>query len=298
VRRRGLRAWSQLREDHGEITLPGLLMASVLSLVVMTAVLDTFAGAETHSVEITTRNENQQVARAASDRIAAALRNLASPTVEQPQAIDVAGPFDLVFQDVDPAGPNAGQNVSNVRRQRWCVTGAGAMYLQRQTWTTATTPAPPSTAACPGAGWGTTQVIVTGLTNSLGGAPRAVFTYDSSTLTDISAVHVDMYIDGDATKGPTEVRLSTGAFLRNQNRRPTAAFTATTTPQGIVLNASASADPEGQPLSYTWMDGATSVGTGVTTTYHVTAGTVHSLTVVVQDPAGLTSTSATQTVTG
>jgi hypothetical protein len=292
------RAWARLREDRGEITLPGLLLASVLSLAVMTAVLDTFAGAQSHSVEVTTRNDNQQLVRAVSDRIAAALRNLASPTAEQPQAIDVAGPFDLVFQDVDPAGPNAGQNVTNVRRQRWCVTTDGALYLQRQTWTTATTPAAPSTSACPGTGWSSSQVLVTGLTNRRGLTPRAVFTYDAQALTDISAVHVDMFLDGEVTKGPSEVRLATGAFLRNQNRRPVASFTATPTAQGIVLNASASMDPEGQPLAYTWMDGTTAVATGVTATYPVTAGTVHSLSVVVQDPAGLTSTSPTQTVTG
>ncbi len=289
---------TRLHGDRGEITLPGLLLASVLSLMVLTAVLTTFADAERRSVEITSRNDNQQLVRVVSDRIAAAMRNLASPTDEQPQAIDLAGPFDLVFQDVDPAGPNAGQNVTNVRRQRFCVTTAGALYLQRQTWTTATTPAAPSTAACPGTGWGSTQVLVTGLTNRSGASPRAVFTYDAATLTDISAVHIEMYLDQDVTKGPFEVRLATGAFLRNQNRRPEASFTATPTAQGIVLNASASADPEGRPLSYTWKDGATAVATGVTTTYKVTVGTVHSLSVVVTDPGGLTATSDVQTVTG
>jgi hypothetical protein len=87
-------------------------------------------------------------------------------------------------------------------------------------------------------------------------------------------------------------------FLRNQNRRPTAAFTAAPTAQGIVLNGSASVDPEGQPLTYTWLDGATVVATGVTATYKVTAGTTHTLSLQVQDPAGLIGTSATQTITG
>ncbi len=292
------RARARLREERGEITLPGLLVATVLSLLVMGAVLDTFAGAQSHSVEVTARNDNQQAVRAISDRIAAGLRNLASPTPEQPQAIDVAGPFDLVFQDVDPAGPNLGQNVTNVRRQRWCVTTDGTLYLQRQLWTTATTPAVPSTAACPGTGWTSSEALVSGLTNRRGASPRAAFTYDAATLTDISAVHVDLYVDGDVSHGPSEVRLATGAFLRNQNRRPIAAFTATPTAQGIVLNASASTDPEGQTLTYTWKDGTTVVATGVTATYRVTAGTVHQLSVVVQDPAGLTTTAATQAVTG
>jgi len=289
---------SWLRGDRGEITLPGLLMASVLSLIVLTAVLDTFAGAQTQSTELTARNGNQQTVRAASDQIATSLRNLASPTPDQPQAIDVAGPFDLVFQNVDPAGPNAGQNVTNVRRERLCLTTGGVLYGQQQTWTTAAIPAPPSTTACPGTGWGTTTVLAEHLTNRVGSAPRPLFTFDSATLTDIAAVHLDMYVDEDLNRAPGEVRLATGVFLRNQNRRPTASFTAATTAQGIVLNASTSQDPEGQPMTYTWRDGSTIVDTGITTTYAVTPGTSHAISLQVQDPAGLVGTSATQTVIG
>jgi len=289
---------SWVRGDRGEITLPGLLMASVLSLIVLSAVLDTFAGAQTQSTELTARNANQQTVRSASDQIAANLRNLASPTPDQPQAIDVGGPFDLVFQNVDPVGPNAGQNVTNVRRERLCLTTGGVLYSQQQTWTTATVPAPPSTTACPGTGWGSTTVLAEHLSNRIGSLSRALFTYDSATLTDIAAVHLDMYVDEDVTRAPGEVRLATGVFLRNQNRRPTASFTAATTAQGIVLNASASQDPEGQPMTYTWRDGTTIVATGVTTTYAVTPGTSHAISLQVQDPAGLVGTSATQTVIG
>ncbi|MCW3013249.1 MAG: hypothetical protein JWO02_341 [Solirubrobacterales bacterium] len=288
----------RLRGERGEITLPGLLVASVLSLIVLSAVLDTFAGAQTQSTQLTARNDNQQTVRAASDQIAGRLRNLASPTTDQPQAIDVAGAYDLVFQNVDPAGPNAGQNVTNVRRDRWCLSTGGVLYAQRQTWTTAAIPAAPSTAACPGTGWASTAVVAAHLTNRQGGLSRALFTYDSATLTDIAAVHVDMYVDEDPTREPAEVRLATGVFLRNQNRRPTAAFTAAPTAQGIVLNASASVDPEGQPLTYTWLDGATVVASGVTATYKVTTGTAHALSLQVQDPAGLIGTSTTQTITG
>lgn len=288
----------RLRGDRGEITLPGLLTASVLSLVVLAAVLDTFAGAQSQTTAMTARNENQQTARAASDELAAALRNLASPTPDQPQAIDRADAFDLVFQDVDPAGPNLGQNLTNVRRERWCLGTTGVLYAQRQTWTSATVPAAPATTGCPGSGWPRTNVVAEHLTNRVGATARPLFTYDAAALTDIAAVHVDLLVDEDLTKEPPEVRLATGIFLRNQNRRPTAVFTASPTAQGIVLNASASADPEGQPLSYTWLDGATVVATGVTAIYKVTANTSHPLSVRVQDPAGLTGTSATQTVVG
>ncbi len=285
----------RLRGDRGDVTLPGLLMASVLSLIVLGATLDTFAGAQSQSTELTARNDNQQSVRAASDEIAAALRNLASPTPEQPQAIDKATPYDIVFQDVDPAGPNLGQNTANVRRQRWCLDAGGTLYSQRQTWTTATVPAAPSTTACPGSGWGTTTVTLQKLTNREAVLGRSLFVFDSATLTDIAAVHVDMYLDGDVNKAPGEVRLSTGVFLRNQNRKPTASFTAVATAQGIVLNASASSDPEGQPLLYTWSEGSQVVATGVTATYPAASGT-HAIRLEVQDPAGLTSTTTVQVV--
>ena len=283
--------------DRGEISLIGLVIAATISLTVLVSVLDTFDGAQAKVIDTTLRNDNQQGARAAGDQIAAALRNLASPTPDQPQAIDRATPYDLVFQDVDPLGPNSGANTTNVRRERWCLSGS-TLYGQRQTWTSATVPAMPSVAACPGTGWGTTTVVAQQITNTARGQNRPLFTYDSTVLTDISQIHLDLWVDGVPDVDPAESRVSTGAFLRNQNRRPSAAFTASPTAQGIVLNASASADPEGQSLTYTWLDGATTVGSGVTLVYKVTAGTTHNLSVRVADPAGLTATSAVQAVVG
>lgn len=286
------------RGDRGEISLIGLLVATVLSLIILLAVLDTFDNTQRQTTVLTARNANQDTARAASDALAAAARNLASPTPDQPRAIDRALPFDLIFQDVDPAGPNAGQNTSNVRRERWCLGTDGSLYGQRQTWTTATVPAAPAATSCPASGWATTSVDVKGLRNLATAPQRALFTYDAAALSEIAAVHVDMYLDEDPTRDPPEVRLSTGVFLRNQNRPPTASFTATPTPQGIVLNASASTDPEGQPLTYSWLDGGAPVGAGVTASYKVVAGSTHALSVRVQDPAGLTATSPVQTVRG
>lgn len=282
------------RGDRGEISLLGLLIATILSLGVLVSVLDTFDRAEAKVVATTSRNDSQDSARTAGDEISAALRNLASPTPDQPQAIDRATSFDLVFQDVDPLGPNSGANTANVRRERWCLSGT-TLYGQRQTWTTAAVPAMPSVAACPGTGWGSTRVVAERLTN---GTSRPLFTYDSTVLTDIAQVHLNLFVRANGHVDPQESLVSSGAFLRNQNRRPSAAFTAAATPQGIVLNASGSADPEGQSLTYTWLDGGTAVGTGVTLTYKVTAGTTHNLSVRVSDPAGLTATSAVQAVVG
>ncbi|MCW3038883.1 MAG: hypothetical protein JWM31_788 [Solirubrobacterales bacterium] len=285
-------------DDRGDVTLPGLLCAVVSSLVVLVGVLNTFGGAEASSTELTARNANQQAARQISDQLAVALRNLASPTPDQPQAIDRAGPYDLIFQDVDPNGPNNGANTTNVRRERWCLDAAGTLYAQQQTWTTAAVPATPAAVPCPGAGWQSTNVLIGGIANRVLVPAVPLFTFDAVTLTDIAAVHVDLTMDEDPLRPPAAVRVDTGVFLRNQNRRPTASFTAVPTAQGIVLNASASMDPEGQPLTYEWYDGATMIDTGVTSTYVVTHGTSHALSVRVLDPAGLTATAPTQTVVG
>ena len=66
----------------------------------------------------------------------------------------------------------------------------------------------------------------------------------------------------------------------------------------IVLNGSASYDPEGQTLRYVWWDNGAKIpnGDGIVYTYPVTPGSSHSLQLHVFDPGGLEGFSATQTV--
>lgn len=132
-------------------------------------------------------------------------------------------------------------------------------------------------------------------------------------LNDIFQIHVDLLVDTDTVRPPGATRLSTGVFLRNQNRRPTASFNATRTAGGLVLNGSASGDPEGDPLRYVWCRGAAvckrpedplyatdpnRIGTGITFTWTgLTAGTAYAMHLDVYDPAGLVGTTAVQTVT-
>jgi hypothetical protein len=288
----------RLLEQRGEFSLAGSLVAMTLFAGVLVATLTVYDQFQAEAKIVTTRNDIQDRARTASDMIARALRNLASPTPEQPQAIDRAEAFDLIFKTVDSVGPNAGLNASNVRRVRYCLDQAGLLWMQVQTWITQTPPTAPPASACPGSGWGTTTRLADSLVNRTSGADRPVFTYDENDdLTDISQIGVQLLVD-TSSSGPAATRLQTGVFLRNQNRKPTAMFTATTTAQGIVLNGSGSSDPEGETLDYVWYDGTTKVGTGVVFTYKVTAGTSHSIKLSVFDPAGLQGDSATQVVTG
>lgn len=280
--------------QRGEVSLPGLLMSCALLIVVLSASLGMFESFSRASADGTRRTEAQDVARAAADRLARELRNLASPTADQPQAVDAAGPSELVFKTVDPNGPNAGTNATNTRRVRYCLGPAGALQQQTQTWTSATVPPVPSRSGCPAAGWTSTTVVATGIVNA--GTP--VFSYDAAALTDISQIHVELRVDSGPARNPPATSLSTGVFLRNQNRRPTSSFAATRTAGGLILNGSASVDPEGDPLAYAWFDGAVQVGTGITFTYTgLASGSTHQLRLEVTDPAGLKGASAVQAVT-
>jgi hypothetical protein len=287
--------------ERGETNLMGVLVAASLLIVVLGATLSLYNGIQSVGRETSDRADAQDRARTAADRMARQLRNLASPTPEQPEAVDAAGPYDVVFKTVDANGPNTGLNVSNVKRVRYCLDatnpGNAKLWAQTQTWTTLAAPAVPSTTACPGGGWGSQELLADHITNRAGGLARPLFTYDAANVTDVAAVHADLYVDVDPLHPPVETRLTTGVFLRNQNRRPQAAFTANPTTQGIVLNGSPSSDPEGEALSYVWYDGATKIGTGVTLTYKVTPGTVHAIQLKVFDPAALEGDAPVQQVT-
>ncbi len=287
-------------EERGEMSLTGTLMAILVFGGVLGATLTTFQSFAADRAKLEQRNGAQDSARAASDRMSRDLRNLASPTASQPQAFDAAGPYDVVFKTVDSNGPNAGLNAPNIKRVRYCLTSsnpsAASLMVQTQTWTTQAPPAAPSTTACPGSGWGSTQTLAAGLSNRRSGLARPVFSFDSATLTDITSAHVELFVVDDGAAAAQETKLSTGVFLRNQNRKPVASFTATPSAQGIVLNGSASADPEGELLTYVWYDGATKIGNGITFTYPAVAGSSHTIQLKVYDPAVLEGVSAPQVV--
>ncbi|WP_205697983.1 PilW family protein [Conexibacter sp. SYSU D00693] len=294
-----MRAW--LRGQRGEVGLVELLIGAAMMLGAVGAALTVFETALPVDAETRERNTSQDQARTALDRLARQLRNLASPTPDQPQAVDRATPFDVVFQSVDPVGPNAGTNAANVQRMRWCLDGGtptARLYLQTQTWTTAVAPAVPSATACPGAGWSSTRVVATDVANRAADPDVPLFAVDGQSLLDVSALHAELVIDTDPGAGAPATRLATGVFLRNQNRRPVAQFTATPSAKGIVLNGSLSSDPEGQELRYRWFDGAQEIGTGVVLTHPVPTGSGHQIRLEVSDPAGLTTSSGVQELLG
>jgi type II secretory pathway pseudopilin PulG len=292
----------KLLRDESGMTLMELIVASSLMIVVMSATLFTLERFNANAAKNTQQNEAQENARKATDRLSRDLRNLASPTPYQPQAVQKATAYDLVFQSVDPNGPNSGGNLTNTRRVRYCLDSStptnGVMWLQKQTWTSATAPAVPATGACPDNAWPTRERVADHIVNRAGGANRPVWTYNSTTLTEVNSIRTLLYVDFDPARRPRETALSSGVFLRNQNQPPVASFSATATGSGHVkLNGSASHDPEGQTLKYEWyLDGASQpVATGITYDL-VTSPGQHTLSLKVLDHAGLSHSASPVTV--
>ena len=280
--------------ERGEISLTGLLVAMTIFMAVLGATLTTFEAFDSQAAGITRRTDAQDAARRGADRIARDLRNLAGPTQFLPEAVDLAGPTDLVFNVVDDVKPAGSLNKANVKRVRYCLDAPRRIiWQQEQRWTQADRPAMPEISGCPAAAWGAATQVADKVTNS----SRPIFSYDNAVRTSITSVGVDLFVDDQPGAGPPETKISTGVFLRNQNRLPVARFTATQTSQGVLLNGSASTDPEGQPLRYVWFDGTKEIGQGVTFLYAVPSGSSRAFSLTVYDPAELGSTSSSPQVT-
>lgn len=254
---------SRLRSQDG-FTLVELLLVLTVSTAVLGATLSVFTQFERSNRTNQLQNDAQDQARQAQTRLARELRNLASPSTDTPQAVDVAQPYDLVFQTVDSTQAAGSQNQRNIKRVRYCLGnsdgGKATVWMQAQTWTTSTAPAVPSTAACPSSAWpnlaGQTtnqRAMAEDVVSREKGVP--IFTYNSADPQSINSIRSELFVDVNPGKEPLETRLASGVFLRNQNQAPSASFTATDTGTGhrVLLNGSASEDPEGSPLTrYIW----------------------------------------------
>lgn len=280
-------------------TLVETLAATTMMIGVTGATLTTLTGFEGTTRNNGIQNDAQQEARRALGEITRELRNLASPTNELPQAVEKAEGGDIVFLSVGEVRPGGSLNERNTRRVRYCHDSAArVLWRQEQTWTTAAPPAAPPTTACPTPPSSGNWTAATAAAIHVSNAARPVFTYNSSQLASINEVRAKLYVDADPAARPLETSLETVAFLRNQNRAPTASFSAAPSGAQILLNGSQSSDPEGRALEYYWYDngGPSPVGEGIVLTYAPSQYGNHSITLKVRDPAGLEHAAAAQTV--
>jgi hypothetical protein len=199
-------------------------------------------------------------------------------------------------------------------------TAKGTLYYA--TSAESTLSAAQTTDACPGTNWATVQQIATDITNTTNTQDRPIFGYTctagspstcpagASDNSKIVLTDLELYVDTNPGQAPAERKVASGVYLRNQNQSPTADFTPTynSSQRTVILNASASSDPEGRTLHYDWCKGSVTgdctpqlsnyIGTGVTLNYVFPAtdtGT-QTITLTVRDAGGLTSTVA-QTIT-
>lgn len=289
-------------------TLTELLISMTMMLVILGAVLATFATADRVAARNAAVNDNQERARSTVTLLSRQLRNLAGPDQGQPQAFDRAFDYDVIFKTIDT--PNL-QNAAGIARVRYCLDASGRIWTQKQTWSQSTPPDYPHDTACPSSGgtvsWNATYTRVladhvTNLTNAStrpsGQDPR-LFLYDSSDLPSIDSVRTHIYVDLDPRRKAGESQLLSGVFLRNQNRAPVAQFQPTPGGTGhVVLNGSSSYDPEGEGLTYSWFTGTQTrpcgstatpvpIGTGLVFDWTTTSKSTPTVTLQVCDPAGL-----------
>jgi type II secretory pathway component PulJ len=270
-------------------TLIEVLIASVLMIVVLGATLTALTSFQRNAATNQRQNDGQNEARRTLDLLARDLRNLASPVQERPEAVDRNLPLDLIFQSEGKTVVAGSLNGRNTERVRFCLDANRRLWRNLQTWTTAAIPNAPAATACPGSGWTSTRVVAQNVVNGT----RPIFTYNATVLQDITEVTATLYVDVNPGKPPAEQTLNTSVYLRNQNRKPTALFSAQPVNGSVLLNASESTDPEEKALIYSWKIDNVAVGSGILLTKPVSAGN-HTVTLQVSD--GVLTDDETQTI--
>ncbi len=292
-----------LRSDRG-FTLIEVLVALFMSAIMFTATLNALDAFQRASTGDTLRNEASDNARNTIDRLARQLRNVAAPSIHYVGALEEAEPFSITFQTVDTLAPPKGSlNALNAMRTRYCLNDSTpskeVIWVQTKRWTSEN-PSPehaPSKTACPdltGGDWESSQQLVSFVTNRNGGQDRPLFEYGptSGSVAQITTVEPKIYIDVRPGQKPGETAQSTTIQLRNANRKPVAAFTATEINAVVRLDASSSEDPDGLALTYRWWEDGKELPSTAQKyeTGKLTEGSVHVFKLEVTDPGGLTNT--------
>jgi prepilin-type N-terminal cleavage/methylation domain-containing protein len=294
-----------VRREDG-FTLVELIVTMAVTLVVFGATLTALGAFSNGSRTDTLRAEMQERARNAVDRIARGLRNVTAQSAEFPGALEQASAYSIAFITVDPQHVGAnGENKSDSMRVRYCLSDSNpeseTLYQQVRRWATTKPPALPTASACPDKAqgdWEETGKLASNVVNRLGGQPRPLFVYSTTSTPQIVNVETNLYLDLNPNVQPNETELTTAVSLRNANRPPIVSFSATEINGHILLNGSESRDPEGLSLTYKWFDGTTQLPS-ISETYEtptLKVGSTHTFKLEVTDPGGLTS-SASETVT-
>jgi prepilin-type N-terminal cleavage/methylation domain-containing protein len=251
-------------------TLIELLLVMSMSLLLLGATLTSFTNFERKQKQSQTLNDTAQIARNSMDHAARQLRNLANQDPSQlTTTIARALPYDLVFQTSDPSRKWVRYCLDTAAGGGPLSTPARGMLWESETLTAAA-PTAAMLGACPGTGWTNRNVAADRVTNRIGGRDLPVFDYACATTAAatcpvsgsaadyprIRNIEAQLYVDPNPARAPAELRVVSGIYLRNQNEKPVADFTTTSVAtRTLILNGSASTDPEGRTLAYDWFLG-------------------------------------------
>ena len=218
--------------DDG-FTLVELLVAMAMAIVVFGTLGTSLVAYQNDAARSTRAIDSQEGARIAVDRIVHDLRNVAGSRTN-PTLVEVAEPYDLVFQTIAPP-PDGSANGVGVSRVRYCIppnpapgaAAQAALFAQRETWTTSTVPPNPwpTSSQCPaepgsvpsGATVSTTK-LTENVTNRYAGDDRAAFSYDSESLSEITTIGVDLFVDVSPTQPPAETSSAAPPFFATRTR--------------------------------------------------------------------------------
>jgi prepilin-type N-terminal cleavage/methylation domain-containing protein len=251
------------REEDG-FTLVEMLVAMAITVIVFGATLTVLDVFQSNNRFDQLRNENQDNARTAIDRLSRQLRDVIARTTSTgivPGALEEAEPYWITFQTVDTSRTPPAKNPANAMRVRYCLDDSSPTneILWEQVLRWEESPKLPTSTACPdltAGDWSTTTQLVQHVTNKIGGRPnQPLFVYSAHETPEILSVEMNLLTNvNPGHPRPGESQLTSGVSLRNANRLPDVAFTATTENEYVKLNASASRDPDGLALTYKWKE--------------------------------------------
>ncbi len=274
----------------------------VLAVILFGAAVTTFVEFLDTSTRADQGTQSIETSRNTIERLAAQLRNAQSTGTTGAQPVQTYSDFDLVFLAPSQSGASSTNNPRNLVFHRYCLGNANnksdILWYQTAPFNSSSQTTSPPLDKCPSTNWPNRSVAAKNLVNrSNPVTPLFAATVDSTG--SVTHMTINARVDLNPNVRPLATELRSKITLRNVNRLPTANVTCKGLASGhAVCDASASTDPDGEALTYSWKMGTTAL---TEKTYQLdysplTSGTRRTFTVTVTDSGGATA-SASQEVT-